>query len=378
MNLPNPIPSVDPGPDYANNLQSSLNLVDQHNHTPGEGVQIPSAGLNINAALTFANNPATNLQASVFYQQASLSTLNALFVGTDGNLYFNDGVGDPSIKITSGGSVNATSSGISSGTNSASFVSNVLVVNAAANTPANIQGASLLLGNNSVGTKYLTLSPPASMPANFTLVLPSIPGATSFLQIDTSGNITAGPGISGGITTSNISPSAGITGSQLSASAGIAGSQLANGTVTTTQLANGAVTYPILGAAAFASSGSFSGSTASTTPQAQSGSAVTITGQGRPVVITLAPIGTGGTVQSSMYNSSTSDWIRIDLYRAGSFFSRTSQQGTGGALIGNPTAITWFDNNATSGSVTYEIYISSGNGGGTSVIDDAQLVAYSL
>jgi microcystin-dependent protein len=206
MGLPNPVPNIDPGPDYAFNNQACFNVLDQHNHTPGSGVQIPPAGLNINSALPFNGNPATNLQATIFTQQSAFPTNNSLWVGTDGNLYFNDGAGDPSIKITAGGTVNATTSGISSGTATASFIGGVLVVNAAPNTPANIQAGSILLGNNTFGSNYLTLSPPAAMGSNITETLPSIPAATSFMQMDTSGTMTASVPVSQGIDVGNLSP----------------------------------------------------------------------------------------------------------------------------------------------------------------------------
>jgi hypothetical protein len=79
------------------------------------------------------------------------------------------------------------------------------------------------------------------MAANYGLVLPSIPAVTSFMQLDTLGNMTAGPAISGGLTTSNLSATAGILGSQI-ASATITGSNLVNNTITATQIANNTIT----------------------------------------------------------------------------------------------------------------------------------------
>ena len=158
MGLQQPTIGVDSGLAWETDLNANSSILDLHNHTPGNGTQIPPAGLNINSALTFNNQQATNLQAVVFTAQATLATLSALYeVGP--NLYYNDGSGNV-IQITSGGTVNATSSGITSGTATASFVSSVLTVNFASNTPANIKGGSLLLGNNSAGSNYLTLSPP--------------------------------------------------------------------------------------------------------------------------------------------------------------------------------------------------------------------------
>src|ERR1700677_490590 len=159
MNLPNPVPGIQLGPFWADNLEQSLNIIDTHNHTPGNGVAIPSAGIGINANLPLNNYSLTSVQAITFAAQSSLATLLSLYtIGND--LYFNDGASNV-IQITSGGAVNATSSGISSGSATASFVSSVLVVNAAANTPANIQGASILIGNNTSGSDFITLSAPS-------------------------------------------------------------------------------------------------------------------------------------------------------------------------------------------------------------------------
>lgn len=240
MNMPIPVVGTDPGPDWANNLNSSLSILDQHNHTPGYGSLIPPAGLNINSSLTFQNNQATNLQAVNFTAQTSLSTLNALYVsGVD--LYFNDGASSSPIRITAGGNVNATASGISSGTATASFVGGVLTVNASSNTPANIQGGSLLLGNNTLNSKYLTLAPPNAMGSNFGLVLPNIPAANSFVTLDTAGNFGT-IAQAGQLTHANLSNSAGILGSQLDSAAGIVGSQIATGTITSTNIQDGTIT----------------------------------------------------------------------------------------------------------------------------------------
>ncbi|CAN5950596.1 unnamed protein product [Sphagnum jensenii] len=190
MGLTLPIPGVDPGPDYALNNNVSFQKIDTHNHSAGNGVQITPSGLNINSDLTFLGNSATNLKLTSFTAQSLVSTLGSVYV--KGNeLFYNDFSGN-STQLTLNGNVNATSSGISSGTATASFVAGVLVVNANTNTPANIQGASLLLGNNVSGSNYLTLAPPASLASSYTITLPTIPAQTSFVTIDTSGTESSG------------------------------------------------------------------------------------------------------------------------------------------------------------------------------------------
>ena len=198
MQLPNPTPGVDPGPDYANNIQSSLIVIDQHNHTQGSGVFITPAAININADLPFNTNNATLLRSARFAQLGSAlvsavpdqGCLYVALVGSNYELFYND-TSSNQVQLTLTGSVNATSSGITSGNDSAAFSSNVLVVNSSSAGPLNIQAGSLLIGNNSVGSKFITLSPTGTIAADYGLQLPTIPAATSYLSIDTSGNIAA-------------------------------------------------------------------------------------------------------------------------------------------------------------------------------------------
>jgi len=194
MNLILPTPGVDPGPDYAQNQNASFVVIDQHTHIPGSGVQITPAGININADLPFNGNNATLLRSVRLVPQGSVPLSGANDIGciyeagAGGDLFYNDASGNQ-IQITKNALVNATSSGISSGTASASFVAGTLVVNAAPLTPANIQVASVLLGNNVASTNFLTLEPPSAMASSFTITLPNVPGVLSSMTLDPSGNM---------------------------------------------------------------------------------------------------------------------------------------------------------------------------------------------
>jgi hypothetical protein len=194
MNIAVPVPQQSPGPDWAQDIYTALfSVIDQHNHSTGNGVQITPAGLNINSPLTFGSNNATNMLAAGFTSQASplaIATYPAAVYVSGGNLYYNSS--STQIQLTTPTGVNATSSGISSGTATASFVSSVLVVNEAANTPANIQAGSYLLGNNVAGSNFITLAPTTTIPSNYTLSLPvAPPSATSFLTMNSSGTVAA-------------------------------------------------------------------------------------------------------------------------------------------------------------------------------------------
>lgn len=222
MNLPLPTIGVDPGPDYATNQNNATLILDAHNHSPGSGVQVTPAGLNISSDLSFGSNNATNLRSTRFTSQPSalsgLLDIGCLYEsGVD--LYFNDGNGNQ-IRITQSGSVTGsagTITGLPSGTASASYSAGTFVFQSATLTSANVDGQSFILRNNSASSKGLTLSPPAAMASDFSVVLPALPAATGFVQIDTSGNMGASIAISGGITSSNIAAGT-ITGSNIAAS----------------------------------------------------------------------------------------------------------------------------------------------------------------
>ena len=329
MNLVLSTVGIDTGLAWETNLNLSLNTIDQHNHTPGNGVQVPTSGLNINSNLSFNTYQATNIGAVVFNDQGSLSTLNALYT-LNGELWFND-VTAP-VQLTLGGAVNATSSGISSGTATASFSSGVLVVNANSLTPANIQGASILIGNNTASSNFVTLSPVNALATNYPLILPTLPGVRSFLSLDSSGNIAAFTPTAAGITaamianntitTSQISNTANITGSQLAsgtitsgniANQTITATQIANNTITATQVANGTLTStqiqagsitPASQVASVSGTHTISSSTGITT-SATAAITLSLT-SGRAVIITLSTVnaqGVSGDVVSSGSNN---------------------------------------------------------------------------
>jgi hypothetical protein len=368
MNLQLSTINVDSGLTWEQNVNNNFLILDAHNHTPGSGSQIPPSGLNINSSLSFQNNQAINLQATTFTQQASLATLNSIFVGTDGNLYFNDGAGDPSIKITSGGTVNATTSGISSGTATASFVSSVLVVNAASNTPANIQGGSLLLGNNVAASKFLTLSPPSSMAANYTLTLPPLPSTSgSFLTIDTSGNISSVVTVDN----STLQVSSNIL--QVKPQ-GIVQGDLALRTTGSTVGAGGV---------AISASCGNNVSTTNTSPTQVPNLSVTITTTGRPVMISLQP---DGTLNSFSYirafaTSGGQSGALFDIYRGSTQIAEV-EVGLGnlGSIANNviPCGALHVLDIVSAGTYTYTCQFYVGGGANQAVVNNSVLIAYEI
>jgi len=195
MSLPIPVVGVDPGPDYATNVNSSLTIVDGHNHSPGYGVQINPSGININSDLAFNNNNGTILRSVRFAPQSAplgLSSDIGCLYESSVDLYYNDGNGNQ-IQITKNGAIAGTAGSISNlvppASASYSPVSETFIWQSAANTPANLDAASIVLRNLVANSKGLTLSPPNAMPANYTVTLPTLPSQTSILTISSAGVI---------------------------------------------------------------------------------------------------------------------------------------------------------------------------------------------
>lgn len=351
MNLPNPVPGTDPGPDYANNLQSSLVIIDQHNHSNGSGVPINPNGILINADLPYNSNNATTLRSVRFLQQLtplSMSTdvacLYSSVVSSNAELFYNDSSGNR-IQVTSGGTVNATSSGISSGSASASFSSGVLVVNQATNTPGNIQLGSLLLGNNTAGSNFLTLKPPSAMGSSYSLTLPSIPASTQFVTIDTSGN--------------------------LSTTTSVAATQIQNQGIQQAQLQarSTGVSVGAGGIAVSVGSGSYSNST---TSFVQVTPTITIVTTGRPVFINTQWDRTASPVPG-IFSASVVSTVEITDGTGSTLYDSVE---IGGSVGTNVISQLLF---LSAGTYTFNMYAKINTGGGGSiVIDNVVLTAWEI
>lgn len=219
MNLIIPGIGTENSPTWATDINASLAAIDSHNHSSGQGVQITPNGMNINSDLAFQNNNATILRSARFQSQNAVlslaSDVGCLYV-VGNELYYNDVTGGHNVQITTNGTVNATSSGISSGTASAAFAAGVLVVKSSSTSGANVLMQSAVLTNSGNLTNQLTLQAP-SLSGSITETLPTIPGAPSFMQMDTSGNMSASVPVTGGLTGSNMVSNINLPGTSVQA-----------------------------------------------------------------------------------------------------------------------------------------------------------------
>lgn len=199
MMMPVPTVSEDPGPDWASNIDASLSIIDSHNHTPGQGVPITPAGININTDLPLNNNNLTTARTVRFEPQGAnpgdASDLGCLFEkGVD--LYFIDGSGNV-IRFTQSGSLagsTGTITGLPSGTASASFSGTTFTFESATSTPAEFSIGPVTIGQPVVGGFGVTISPDIAQAANYDLTTPlALPSVASSIISDVSGNLSFVP-----------------------------------------------------------------------------------------------------------------------------------------------------------------------------------------
>lgn len=197
MGLPVPTVSVDPGPDWAENINSSLGIIDSHNHSPGQGVLINPNGMDISSDLAFNGHNATELRTTKFFPQPSPLSGSGADIGclyeSGVDLYYNDGNGN-TIRLTQSGNIVGTAgsiTGLPSGTASASYSSPTFTFQSATSTPASMAIGPIILGYPSPSSSTITISPTVGQSINYNLNLPiAAPAANQVLVSDGSGNLT--------------------------------------------------------------------------------------------------------------------------------------------------------------------------------------------
>lgn len=197
MNLPVPQVGIDPGPQFATDVNSCLTLVDAHDHSNGYGVKVSPDGLNISSDLTFNNNNGIDFRSIRFTSQGAVLTLpgdlGCLYV-VDDDLYYNDELGN-NIRLTQSGSIAGPPGSITGlfppASASYSSSSSTFIWQSDVNTSAFMDSAAITLRNLTAGSNGVTINPPASIPSDFQITLPSLPASDAALVISSTGLITA-------------------------------------------------------------------------------------------------------------------------------------------------------------------------------------------
>lgn len=208
-NMSLPVPSVgsEPGPEYATDINNCLELLDSHNHAPGQGVQIDPTGLNINADLEMNSQNLIGIRTLRLASQDAVlgepTDLGCLYE-VDDDLYFNDGLGNQ-IRLTQNGSVAGTSGSIANLVSpaSASYVvaNDTFVWESDTNVAANMDMASAIIRKQTASSPGVTIAAPVALASDYTMTLMAAPpAALNFIGMDASGNLSALGAAVGGIT----------------------------------------------------------------------------------------------------------------------------------------------------------------------------------
>lgn len=378
MNLTLPTPTVSPGPEYATTLNNAFTGVDSHNHTPGFGVPIPTAGISINADLNFAGFNAYALRSSKYTSQSAplalAGDLNSVFV-SGGNLYYNNNIGQH-VQITAGSGINISgTTGIggdyaSSGASVFYTLATLLYsfTNFGGSFAAMKSGAATIVNAGGFGP---TLTSPLALASNYTLTLfNGAPAAIKIVTLDASGNLGAAYDVDN---------------TTLEVSANLI--QLKNGGVSTAKLADGSVTNPKLAALGQqVSSSSSTFTSASTTYVDVTNLTVTIVTTGRPVRIFLNPSGSASAIGPSSASLDAAIQSFVALLRDGSviyeqtmYIAAHAASGAGVASVLPVSCISFMDI-PTAASHVYKIQVKTNNivGTGSTEVTNAVLVAYEL
>lgn len=197
-------------------LNTLFGLVDAHDHTTGKGVKVPSAGLKINADVSWSfsgtNYAITDAKAIDFTPLAATamtSYSSALFANSSdsNNLYYRNSAGT-NVKITDGSTLNVSIVGGIGGDYSS--ISALLDYDDATDTYrfrqetsaavrqfAKLSSADVQLfeykaaGDPTVPTNSVKLKSPAALAASYSVVFPAaVPAAKSAVQVSTAGVLT--------------------------------------------------------------------------------------------------------------------------------------------------------------------------------------------
>lgn len=200
MGLVLPVPSAST-PDWGALLNTAFNLIDVHDHTAGHGIQVPSAGIGINADLPFNGFNLTQARTLRLQQQAAAPALAAdagcIYATTAGDLWFNNGAGQH-VQITSGSALSAASLGGISGLGGTSAgvafnnATKTFTFTQASNQGAILDAGPLVIHDTAASAFGITLQSPVGIAGAYALTLPTaLPAANALLSISSGGALTA-------------------------------------------------------------------------------------------------------------------------------------------------------------------------------------------
>lgn len=182
-------------------INAALGLIDAHDHTTDKGTRVPSAGLNINANLSFGGFSLTSIGSVDFTAVAALASgTKRIFVSSsDNELYWRTNAGT-NVKLTSGSSINTSLVGGIVGDYS-SVGAEVAYEDSTDSYTFKQQGTKpwarmrsgevRIYETGTTETVYIGIATPAALGGTYTLTLPTaLPGSTSLLQVTSGGTVS--------------------------------------------------------------------------------------------------------------------------------------------------------------------------------------------
>lgn len=203
MQLSLPIPSVTLGPVWAEELNIALELIDLHDHTSNKGVKVPTAGLNINADLSFAGNAALSLKHVGISSDSIDPVIPGAIYVKNGDLYFTSST-VTAVQLTDGTSIKGVTgniSGLGDGGSSAAF--NDFTEDFTFKFNSGDKFAAMNIGEVrmypfdgvNAYSNPITLKAPLSLASAYQITLPeSLPLADNVMSITSAGVIQQGIG----------------------------------------------------------------------------------------------------------------------------------------------------------------------------------------
>lgn len=293
MDLQLPIVGTTLGPQWAVANNVAFTTIDLHNHTSGFGVQVPSAGLNINQPLSLNGQNLFDVGFFTFNGTGPVSVNQS--VATNGiDLFYTDGNGTQ-IQLTASGGIAGTNGSISGLVAPASASYNATtgftwLKNST--TPSAMVFGTAVQSLTSTGFTVSTTNS-ASQSASYVLTLPiALPSASpfpnSFLMVSSTGVEAYGQVDNSTLT--QLSPR--IIGVKTQ---GITAVQIADGTIQTGNIALGQITQPLLAPIQFEQTGTLTTPVTSLTAPGADCGTITLSPQStRGIYIGLNSDGSSG------------------------------------------------------------------------------------
>jgi hypothetical protein len=185
-----PVPLVEVGPEWAQELVDALtNRLDPHDHSPGKGVKITPAGIDVVADLDFTGSDAIahnakNVRAVLFGALGGtpngVNDLRAIYAKNDGELYYLDG-SLREVRITLNGSLDGSGFGSITGLAapaSASYAAGVFAWAKAVGISAAMDMGTIRVREMVAGGHRVSLAAKTGLAADIDMILwDSLPAA---------------------------------------------------------------------------------------------------------------------------------------------------------------------------------------------------------